>query len=146
MPFFSEMPELSDRVVVKSETLPIRAEVDLVHVRRAVKSWSTDLRFSTLDQTKMVTSASELSRNTLIYGGGGEATLELIEEHGRRGLRLTFEDRGPGIADIEKAMTDGYTTGRGMGLGLSGSKRLVNEFEIVSRPGEGTRVTVTRWK
>ena len=132
--------------VIKRETLPIRAEVDLVHVRRAVKAWSTDLRFSTLDQTKMVTAASELSRNTLIYGGGGNAILELVEDYGRRGLRLVFEDQGPGIADIEKAMTDGYTTGRGLGLGLGGSKRLVNDFDLVSRPGEGTRVSVTRWK
>jgi serine/threonine-protein kinase RsbT len=132
--------------VLKRETLPILAEVDLVHVRRAVKTWSTELRFSTLDQTKMVTAASELSRNTLVYGGGGNAVLELLEDGGRRGLRLTFEDHGPGIADIELAMTDGFTTGRGMGLGLSGSKRLVNEFEIFSQPGEGTRVSVTRWK
>lgn len=133
--------------VLKSETLPIVAEIDVVHVRRAVKTWATDLlRFGTLDQTKMVTAASELGRNTLIYGGGGSATLELVENDGRRGLRLTFEDHGPGIADIEQAMVDGYTTGRGMGLGLSGSRRLVNEFEIHSRVGEGTRVTVTRWK
>jgi serine/threonine-protein kinase RsbT len=132
--------------VLKSETLPIRVEVDLVHVRQAVRSWSTELRFGTLDLTKMVTAASELARNTLIYGGGGHATLELVEEAGRRGLRLTFEDQGPGIADIAQAMTDGFTTGRGMGLGLSGSKRLVNEFSISSQPGQGTRVTVTRWK
>lgn len=132
--------------VLKSETLPIRIEVDLVGVRQAVRSWSVELRFSTLDQTKMVTAASELSRNTLVYGGGGTATLEMIEDFGRRGLRLTFEDHGPGIPDIALAMTDGYTSGRGMGLGLSGSKRLVNEFDIFSQPGEGTRVTVTRWK
>jgi serine/threonine-protein kinase RsbT len=132
--------------VVKSQTLPISAEIDLVHVRRAVKEWSLELRFGTLDQTKMVTAASELSRNTLVYGGGGTAMLELIEDYGRRGLRLTFEDHGPGIADIEQAMTDGFTSGGGMGLGLSGSRRLVNDFEIVSRPGEGTRVTITRWK
>lgn len=132
--------------VLRRETLPILAEVDLVHVRRAVKTWSTELRFSTLDLTKMVTAASELARNTLIYGGGGSAVLEMLEDGGRRGLRLTFEDHGPGIADIELAMTDGFTTGRGMGLGLSGSKRLVNEFEIFSQPGEGTRVSVTRWR
>ena len=132
--------------VLKSETLPIRVEVDLVHVRQAVRAWSTELRFSTLDLTKMVTAASELARNTLIYGGGGHVVLEMVEEAGRRGLRLTFEDQGPGIADIARAMTDGFTTGRGMGLGLSGSKRLVNEFSISSQPGQGTRVTVTRWK
>lgn len=132
--------------IVKSETLPIAAEVDLVHVRAAVKRLAAELRFSVLDQTKMVTAASELSRNTLIYGGGGSALLEVIDSDGRRGLRAVFSDDGPGIADIDKAMTDGYTTGRGMGLGLSGSKRLVNEFDLYSRPGAGTRVTILRWK
>ncbi len=131
---------------LKTETFPLRAEADLVRARQAVRLWAVDLKLSVLDQTKIVTAASELGRNTLVYGGGGEMTLDLIEELGRKGLRLVFEDRGPGIADLEKAMTDGFTTGGGMGLGLSGSKRLVNEFEIDSRPGEGTRVMVTRWK
>jgi len=99
-----------------------------------------------VDQTKIVTAASELARNTLDYGGGGEARLEIIETGLRRGLRVTFEDQGPGIADIDLAMTDRYTSGHGLGLGLSGAKRLSNEFEIKSAPGQGTRVTITRWK
>jgi serine/threonine-protein kinase RsbT len=99
-----------------------------------------------VDQTKMITAASELARNALDYGGGGTVRLEALENGHRRGLRLTFEDQGPGIPDIDKALTDGYTTGKGLGMGLSGSKRLVNEFEIASRVGEGTRVTITRWK
>ncbi len=131
---------------LKTETLPIRAETDLVRARQAVRAWAVEIKFSILDQTKMVTAASELGRNTLVYGGGGTMALELLDDFGRKGLRLIFEDRGPGIADLERAMTDGYTTGGGMGLGLSGSKRLVNEFEIDSRVGEGTRVTITRWK
>ena len=131
---------------LKGETMPISAEPDLVRVRHAVKAWAVELRFSLVDQTKMVTAASELGRNTLVYGGGGSVRLEHLDENGRRGLRLTFEDQGPGIADLGRAMTDGFTTGGGLGLGLSGSKRLVNEFSIDSRVGEGTRVTVTRWK
>lgn len=99
-----------------------------------------------VDQTKIVTAVSELARNTVDYGGGGTMTLEVVEEASRRGLRLTLEDQGPGIADVRLALTDGYTTGTGMGLGLSGSRRLVNEFDIWSEPGVGTRVTVTRWK
>ena len=98
------------------------------------------------DQTKIVTAASELARNMVIYGGGGILTLEIVDSADRTGVRLTFEDKGPGIPDLQKAMTDGYTTGAGLGLGLSGSKRLCNEFEILSKVGEGTRVTVTRWK
>jgi serine/threonine-protein kinase RsbT len=110
-------------------------------VRR--RKWAAELTFSLVDQTKIVTAASELARNTLIHGGGGTARLESLTEGSRRGLRLTFEDQGPGIVDLELALRDGYTTGTGLGLGLSGSKRLVSEFEIHSRPGE---VTVTRWK
>jgi serine/threonine-protein kinase RsbT len=132
--------------IQKTETLPVRAETDLVRARQAVRAWATELKFSILDQTKMVTAASELGRNTLVYGGGGTMTLEIVDDYGRRGLRLIFEDHGPGIADLERAMTDGYTTGGGMGLGLSGSKRLVNEFEIDSRLGEGTRITIVSWK
>ena len=132
--------------VSKSETLPIRASDDVVLVRQAVRKWTIEQGFSLVDQTKMITAASELARNTLDYGGGGTVRLEALEERGRKGLRLTFEDQGPGIADLELALTDGYTTGKGMGMGLSGSKRLVNEFEIDSRVGEGTRVTITRWK
>ena len=101
---------------------------------------------SLVDQTKIITAASELARNTLDYGGGGEVTLELVEQGGRRGVRLTFEDKGPGIADIEQALKDGFTSGKGMGLGLGGAKRLSNEFSIESKPGDGTKVTIARWK
>ncbi|MFY0583291.1 anti-sigma regulatory factor [Cystobacter fuscus] len=126
--------------------MPIRSSQDLVLVRRAVRTWSAELKFSLVEQTKMVTAASELARNTLDYGGGGNVTLQQVQDGIRRGLRLSFEDQGPGIPDIELALRDGYTSGGGMGLGLGGSKRLVNDFEIVSKVGEGTRVTVTRWK
>lgn len=126
--------------------MPIRTSQDLVLVRQAVRTWSAELKFSLVEQTKMVTAASELARNTLDYGKGGEVKLELVQEGLRRGLRLCFEDKGPGIPDIELALRDGYTSGGGMGLGLGGAKRLVNEFDIVSKVGEGTRVTVTRWK
>jgi serine/threonine-protein kinase RsbT len=126
--------------------MPIRSSQDLVLVRQAVRTWSAELKFSLVEQTKMVTAASELARNTLDYGGGGHVTLQMVQEGIRRGLRLSFEDQGPGIPDIDLALRDGYTSGGGMGLGLGGSKRLVNEFEIVSKVGEGTRVTVTRWK
>ncbi len=132
--------------VLKTERLPITVETDVVHVRKAVKTWCVDARFSVLDQTKMVTAASELGRNALIYGGGGHADLALVERDGRRGVRVVFVDEGPGIADLDQAMTDGFTSGKGMGLGLSGSKRLVNEFDIVSQPGHGTQVTILRWK
>jgi serine/threonine-protein kinase RsbT len=132
--------------VLKEETLPVRSEGDIVRVRQTVRKWAIELAFSLVDQTKIVTAASELARNTLLHGGGGSARLEALNEGMRRGLRLTFEDQGPGIPDIELALRDGYTTGNGLGLGWSGSKRLVNEFEIVSLPGEGTRVAVTKWK
>lgn len=132
--------------VEKTETLNIRSEQDVVSVRQAVKSWAAQLKFSLVDQTKIVTAASELGRNTFIYGGGGTARLEILGEGIRKGLRITFENHGPGIPDLEKAMQDGYTTGKGMGLGLSGAKRLVNDFNIVSRVGSGTTVTITRWK
>jgi serine/threonine-protein kinase RsbT len=126
--------------------LPIRTQDDVVRVRQAVRAAAVDLGFGLVDQTKIVTAASELARNTLDYGGGGCALLELVENRGEKGLRITFEDNGPGIVDIELAMRDGYTTGTGLGLGLSGAKRLASEFEIDSRPGEGTRVTITKWK
>ena len=132
--------------VLKSDRLPVRAENDIVVVRQRVRAWSIEMKCSLVDQTKIVTAASELARNLLIYGGGGEVRLELLQEGIRRGLRAVFEDRGPGIADIQQALRDGYTSGSGMGLGLGGAKRLVNDFEIVSKPGEGTRVTITRWK
>jgi serine/threonine-protein kinase RsbT len=130
----------------KSDSLSIRHSDDVVLVRQAVRKWSIDQGFSLVDQTKMITAASELARNTLEYGGGGTVLLEALEKDNRKGLRLTFEDHGPGIADIELALTDGYTTGKGLGMGLSGSRRLVNEFEIESRVGDGTRVRITRWK
>ena len=126
--------------------MPIRSAQDVVLVRQAVRTWSAELKFSLVEQTKMVTAASELVRNTLDYGKGGDVTLQLVQDGLRRGLRLSFEDQGPGIPDVELALRDGFTSGGGMGLGLGGSKRLVNDFEIVSKVGEGTRVTVTRWK
>jgi len=125
--------------------MSIRSSEDIVRVRQAVRALAVDLRFSLVDQTKIVTAASELARNTLDYGGGGLVRLEALTEGARRGLRLTFEDKGPGIADIERALTDGYTSGSGLGLGLGGARRLCNEFQIESRPGEGTRVTIARW-
>ena len=132
--------------VLKDETRAIRESGDVVLVRQAVRTWAIEAGFSLVDQTKMVTAASELARNTLDYGGGGTVRLEALQNGSRRGLRLTFEDRGPGIPDIALALTDGYTTGGGLGMGLGGSKRLVNEFAIDSRVGEGTRITITRWK
>jgi serine/threonine-protein kinase RsbT len=132
--------------VQRDDVLEIRSAADVVHVRQTVRAWTTELGFSLVDQTKMVTAASELARNTLDYGGGGRVRLESLADGGRRGLRLTFEDQGPGIPDVAQAMRDGFTTGNGLGLGLGGARRLVNEFHIASRPGEGTRVTIARWK
>ena len=132
--------------VSKTDSLPIRSSTDIVLIRQEVRKWSGELGFSLVDQTKMITAASELARNSLDYGGGGVVLLEVVHDGGKRGLRLTFEDKGPGIPDIERALTDGFTSGKGMGLGLGGAKRLVNTFEIASRVGEGTRVTITRWK
>ena len=132
--------------VTKAESLPLRAEDDVVPARQAVRSWAVELAFGLVDQTKLVTAASELARNTVVYGGGGSMLLEALNDGLRRGLRLTFEDRGPGIPDIARAMQDGFTTGNGLGRGLGGARRLVNEFEIASAPGEGTRITVTRWR
>jgi serine/threonine-protein kinase RsbT len=132
--------------VVKTEVRPIRASDDIVGIRQHVRQWAVDLNFSLVDQTKLVTAASELARNTLDHGGGGSVRLEMLNDENRRGIRLSFEDKGPGIVDLELALKDGYTTGSGLGLGLGGARRLCNEFAIVSRPGEGTRVTVTRWK
>jgi serine/threonine-protein kinase RsbT len=132
--------------VSKTDSLPILSSTDIVLIRQEVRKWSGELGFSLVDQTKMITAASELARNSLDYGGGGVVLLEVVHDAGKRGLRLTFEDKGPGIPDIERALTDGFTSGKGMGLGLGGAKRLVNAFEIASRVGEGTRVTITRWK
>jgi serine/threonine-protein kinase RsbT len=130
----------------KREVLPLKNSNDVVLARQKVRQWAIELRFSLVDQTKLVTAASELARNTLDYGLGGEMTIEVITAGVRAGLRLTFEDHGPGIPDIEQALKDGYTSGSGMGLGLGGSRRLVNEFSIESEVGQGTRVTVVRWK
>jgi serine/threonine-protein kinase RsbT len=118
----------------------------VVIVRQAVRQRAIELGFSLVDQTKIVTAASELARNSIQYGGGGRVVLEIVSDGIRRGLRLAFEDQGPGIADIQLAMKDGYSTGGGLGLGLSGAKRLSNEFAINSTPGAGTRVVITRWK
>ena len=133
-------------VLVKTEDLPVRTEQDVVLARQLVRRLAQELTFSLVDQTKIVTAASELARNTVVYGGGGTLHCEILKDGGRSGLRLTFEDQGPGIPNMELAMKEGWTSGRGMGMGLSGAKRLVNEFEIVSEVGAGTRVTVTRWK
>ncbi|MDR7271477.1 serine/threonine-protein kinase RsbT [Pelomonas saccharophila] len=127
-------------------SVPIRTEHDVVTSRQLVRKLTQQLSFSLVDQTKMITAASELSRNTLIYGGGGDMQWQLHREGIRAGLTLSFVDQGPGIPDLDLAMKDGWTSGGGLGKGLSGSKRLVNEFELVSTVGKGTRVTITRWK
>ncbi len=132
--------------VETSGRMPLRTEQDIVMSRQAVRRLTQELKFSLVDQTKMVTAASELSRNTVVYGGGGEMRWELVEQGIRRGLRLAFEDQGPGIPDLDLALTDGWTSGKGMGMGLSGSRRLVNDFEIKTAVGQGTCVTITRWK
>jgi serine/threonine-protein kinase RsbT len=132
--------------VVRDEQVSVRGEDEVVRVRQLAREWAIGLGFGLVDQTKIVTAASELARNTVIYGQGGEMRWEVVEDGAKRGLRLHFVDQGPGIADLSRAMTDGWTSGKGLGLGLSGSKRLVNEFEIDSAPGRGTRVTITRWK
>jgi serine/threonine-protein kinase RsbT len=131
--------------LVSAENLPIREEIDVVAVRRHVRELASKLGFSLVDQTKLVTAASELARNTMIYGGGGSMLCETLNGP-RTGVRLTFEDSGPGIADVELALRDGFTTGSGLGLGLGGARRLVSEFEVASTLGEGTKVTITRWK
>ncbi len=125
--------------------LPVRTAEDIVRMRQAIRERATTLGFSLVDQTKIVTAASELARNILNYGGGGEVTLEHVTSNGRKGLKLLFADQGPGIADIELALKDGYSTGAGMGLGLGGARRLSNEFSIDSSVGSGTRVTIVRW-
>ena len=132
--------------VTASGSMPVRSEQDIVLTRQAVRKLTQDLKFSLVDQTKLITAASELSRNAVVYGGGGEMRWEVLSEGARQGLRLHFEDKGPGIPDVAQAMTDGWTSGKGLGMGLSGSKRLVNEFEIRTAAGEGTCVSITRWK
>ena len=132
--------------VAKRELLPLQTSSDVVVARQKVRQWAIELRFSLVDQTKLVTAASELARNALDHGQGGQMTIEVVNGAARSGLRLIFEDHGPGIPDIEMALKDGYTTGAGMGLGLGGSKRLVNDFSIESEAGKGTKITVVRWK
>ncbi|WP_420126040.1 anti-sigma regulatory factor [Longimicrobium sp.] len=132
--------------VRKDESRPLRAEDDVVRARQAVRSWAVEMGFSLVDQTKLVTAASELARNTVVYGGGGTLLMEALEDGARKGLRLVFADQGPGIPDVETALRDGYTTGGGLGLGLGGARRLVNEFAIESAAGQGTRITVVKWK
>ena len=133
-------------IVEKSATMSIMAPEDVVRVRQAVRALAIEASFSLVDQTKLVTAASEIARNTVEYAGGGAVLLEILRDGIRRGLRLTFTDEGPGIPDIARAMSDGYTTGGGLGLGLSGAKRLSNEFNIQSAPGKGTRVMLGRWR
>src|ERR1700728_2970786 len=132
--------------VLDCQQLPIRSSEDIVIVRQAVRKQAVSLGLGLVDQTKFVTAASELARNTLDYGGGGGVRIEVVQNQLKSGIRLVFEDQGPGIADIELAMTEGYTSGNGMGLGLSGAKKLFHEFEIWSQPGAGTRVSILRWK
>jgi serine/threonine-protein kinase RsbT len=133
-------------MVVKSVELALAGQEDVVSVRQGTRSLAVEIGLTIIDQTKIVTAASELARNTVVYGGGGKATLEIVKEGAKQGLRLTFEDKGPGIADVERAMQDGYSTGSGLGLGLGGAKRLCNDFAIESKVGVGTRVTIARWK
>lgn len=131
---------------LRRETVSIKNSSDVVLARQRVRQWAQELKFTLVDQTRLVTAASELARNTLDHGGGGQMIMDVVEDLNKSGLRLMFEDQGPGIADVAAALRDGYTTGTGLGLGLGGSKRLVNDFEIQSEPGKGTRVTVVRWK
>ena len=132
--------------ILKDETASINVSGDIVRVRQTVREWAVSLGFSLVEQTKLVTAASELARNTLEHGLGGNVRLQALNNDTRRGLKLTFFDEGPGIADLEQALKDGFTTGNGMGLGLGGAKRLANEFEIESAPGHGTKVMITRWR
>ncbi len=133
-------------MVLRKVELPLALQEDVVAVRQSTRSYAVEIGLSIIDQTKIVTAASELARNTVVHGGGGKVTIEMFKEASRQGLRLTFEDKGPGIPDLERAMQDGYTSASGLGLGLGGSKRLCNEFSIESQVGVGTRVTIARWK
>jgi len=132
--------------VEKSDEMRLATQDDVVLARQAVRTAAVQIGLSLIDQTKIVTAASELARNAVVHGGGGTARIEIVRDGAKAGLRLTFEDKGPGIADVERAMKDGYTSGGGLGLGLGGAKRLSSEFRIESRPGEGTLVAITRWK
>jgi serine/threonine-protein kinase RsbT len=130
----------------RSERIGVRAQSDIVNVRQVVRSWCMGVGMGLVDLTKIVTAASEIARNTVEYGGGGTLLLEEVRDGLRSGVRLTFADEGPGIRDVDRAMTDGFTSGNGMGLGLGGTKRLVDQFSIESAPGVGTTVTITKWK
>ena len=131
---------------VDVRVIPLRADEDVVRMRQAVRECLVSIGFSLIDQTKMITAASELGRNTLRFGGGGEVHVEKVVNGSRRGVTLSFIDHGPGIADVELALTDGYTTGNGMGLGLSGARRLADEFDLSTSPGAGTTVRISKWK
>jgi serine/threonine-protein kinase RsbT len=131
---------------ITTDAVLIHAQDDIVKIRKIVRAKAAEIGLSLVDQTKIVTAASELARNALDYGGGGRMHSQILNDLGRRGLRLTFEDSGPGIADVEQALRDGFTTGGGLGLGLGGAKRLCNEFKIETAPGKGTRITIARWK
>jgi serine/threonine-protein kinase RsbT len=133
-------------IVEKDDTMPVRTGEDVVRVRQEVRNRATAAGFSLVDQTKIVTAASEIARNTIDYGGGGTLRLLVLRDGVRRGVRLVFEDKGPGIPDVKLALSDGYTTGKGLGLGLGGAKRLSNEFEVHSVAGQGTKITLARWK
>ncbi len=126
--------------------MQVRGEADVVMVRQMVRIWAIQQGFTLVEQTKMVTAASEIARNTVVHGKGGTMRMEALDEEMRKGLRLVFEDHGPGIPDIELALRDGYTTSTGLGMGLGGARRLVNEFSIESKPGQGTKVTLARWR
>jgi serine/threonine-protein kinase RsbT len=133
-------------LTARTEQVALREQHDIVNVRQVVRSWSLSLGLGLVDLTKFVTAASEIARNTVEYGGGGTLQIEELRDGLRLGIRLVFEDQGPGIPDVARAMTDGYSTGTGMGLGLGGTKRLVDEFDIASTPGAGTRVSITKWR
>lgn len=133
-------------VVTREARFDLKTDVDVVVARRGVRDWAAELGLTMLDLTKVVTAASELARNAVVHGGGGMMCLQVVRQENRQGLRVTFRDNGPGIPQIELAMKDGYTTAGGMGMGLPGAKRLVNEFDLSSTPSEGTVVTIVRWK
>ena len=132
--------------ILRHERVPLKSSDEVVMVRQRAREFALDARLTLVDQTKLITAASELARNMVVYGGGGVVTLEHVEAEGRTGVRIRFEDQGPGIADTTLALRDGFTTGGGLGLGLGGAKRLVHDFELQSAPGEGTTIVITRWK
>jgi len=145
-PFYGDLLERRRQQRNARVTLPLRSDEDVVALRRQVRERAVAIALSLVEQTKLVTAASELARNTIKYGGGGEVHLDALDDGMRRGIGLIFVDHGPGIADVEQALRDGFTTGGGLGLGLGGSKRLVDDFEVASRPGAGTAVSIAKWK